>query len=511
MGQKLITNRETLFTLMLVTLGFLFTYQYIFDIKIDLNGDNASYYILGKALHAGEGFVNINSIHKTPNNHFPPGYPVIISLIMIFSSSFIAIKLVNGVLLLASLVLSYFLVRKFTMNKWIAWITILFLLTNSHMLRYGTIMMSEVPFIFFTLLSLTLFLKTYEQGKEDSIKYYLLAFIFLMIAFFLRTLGIALLAAFLFMMLKDIRNKWKYMLAYGAGFFLMFLPWLARSNRLGGNSYLSQLVMVNPYRPENGKAGISDLFGRLFSNIERYITREIPDVLFPFKEFNYREEIGTMEWIPGIIIVALIIIGIWKLPKYRWLGIIYFASTFFILLLWPDVWVGIRFVLPLVPLMIMAMLQGPEWLLSQLSALLNFKKAIPLWPVVLVLYFNISEIQFLRMKSLARYESKWNNYFNLAKSFQREGATDQVVSCRKPSLFYLYSETYTTNYKYTPDADELIADLKIRKADYVILDQLGYSSTFRYLYPAIQNKPEYFEVIAKLENPDTYLLKFKSD
>jgi 4-amino-4-deoxy-L-arabinose transferase-like glycosyltransferase len=511
MGQETIVKRETWFTIILITLGFLFTYQYIFDSKIDLNGDNASYYILGKALNAGEGFVNVNSIHKTPNNHFPPGYPVIISLIMVFSSSFTAIKLVNGLFLLGSLVLSYFLIMKFTPNKWIAWITIIFLLTNSHILRYGTIMMSEIPFIFFTLLALTLFLKTYDPGKEKSIIYYLLAFIFLMIAFYLRTLGIALLAAFLFMMLKDIRNKWKYMLAYGGGFVLLFLPWLARSNRLGGNSYLSQLVMVNPYRPENGKIGISDLFGRLFNNVERYITREIPDALFPFKEFNYREEIGTMEWIPGILIIALIIIGIWKLPRFRWLAIIYFATTFFILLLWPDVWVGIRFVLPLVPLLIMAMLSGLQWLLTLLSGILNFKKAIPLWPVILVLYFNISEIQFLRMKSLAGYESKWNNYFNLAKSFQKQGAKDLVVSCRKPSLFYLYSETYTTNYKYTPDAEELIADLRKRKADFVILDQLGYSSTFRYLYPAIQNKPEYFEVIAKLENPDTYLLKFKPE
>ena len=84
MGQKLSGKRETWLIAVLITLGFLFIYQYIFDPKIDLNGDNASYYILGKALNAGEGFVNINSIHKTPNNHFPPGYPAIISLIMFF-------------------------------------------------------------------------------------------------------------------------------------------------------------------------------------------------------------------------------------------------------------------------------------------------------------------------------------------------------------------------------------------------------------------------------------------
>ena len=508
MGQKLSGKRETWLIAVLITLGFLFIYQYVFDPKIDLNGDNASYYILGKALNAGEGFVNINSIHKTPNNHFPPGYPAIISLIMFFSSSFTAIKLVNGMFLLGSIFLSYFLVMKFTRSKWIAWITIIFLLTNSHLLRYGTIMMSEMPFLFFTLFSLTIFLKTYDTGKEHKIKYYALSFLFLMIAFYLKTLGIALLAAFLFMMIKDFRNKWKYMLAYAGGFLLLFLPWLARSSKLGGNSYLSQLVMVNPYRPENGNAGISDMFSRIFKNIERYITREIPDVLFPFKEIAYREDIEVWEWIPGILLIALIIIGIWKLAKFRRLAIIYFATTLFVLLLWPDVWVGIRFILPLIPLLIMAMLAGLQWLLTGISGFLNFKKSIPLWPIILVLYFNISEIQFLRMKTKTGYEPKWNNYFSLAKSFQREGDTDLVVSCRKPSLFYLFSETYTTNYKYTQDHEELISDLRMRKVDFIILDQLGYSSTYRYLYPAIQNKPENFEIIAKLDNPDTYLLKF---
>jgi hypothetical protein len=298
------------------------------------------------------------------------------------------------------------------------------------------------------------------------------------------------------------------MLAYAGGFLLLFLPWLARSSKLGGNSYLSQLVMVNPYRPENGNAGISDLFGRIFKNVERYVTREIPDVIFPFKKIAYMEDIEAWEWVPGILLIALIIIGIWKLTSFRRLAIIYFTTTFIILLLWPNVWVGIRFILPLIPLLVMAMLTGLQWLLTRISGFLNFKKSIPLWPIILLLYFNISEIQLLRMKTKTGYEPKWNNYFNLAKSFQREGATDLVVSCRKPSLFYLFSETYTTNYKYTQDHEELISDLRMRKVDFIILDQLGYSSTYRYLYPAIQNKPENFEIIAKLDNPDTYLLKF---
>jgi hypothetical protein len=43
----------------------------------------------------------------------------------------------------------------------------------------------------------------------------------------------------------------------------------------------------------------------------------------------------------------------------------------------------------------------------------------------------------------------------------------------------------------------------------VIIEQLGFSSTAKYLVPAVQKNPDKFEVVYQLKNPDTYLLKFK--
>ena len=54
----------------------------------------------------------------------------------------------------------------------------------------------------------------------------------------------------------------------------------------------------------------------------------------------------------------------------------------------------------------------------------------------------------------------------------------------------------------------LLEDLKKRQADYVVLDNLGYRQTYEYLLPAIQNNKDQFQVLFKLDNPDTYLLKF---
>ena len=76
-------------------------------------------------------------------------------------------------------------------------------------------------------------------------------------------------------------------------------------------------------------------------------------------------------------------------------------------------------------------------------------------------------------------------------------------------MFYLYSNSFTVNYKYTEDEQDLINDLYNKQVDYVVMEQLGYSSTSRYLYPVIQNNPKRFELVQELNNPDTYLFRLK--
>jgi hypothetical protein len=68
-----------------------------------------------------------------------------------------------------------------------------------------------------------------------------------------------------------------------------------------------------------------------------------------------------------------------------------------------------------------------------------------------------------------------------------------------------------TYYKYTADAEELIEGLHQQNVRYVVLEQLGYASTGRYLVPAIQKYPLKFEVVYHVKDPDTYLLECKYD
>ena len=108
------------------------------------------------------------------------------------------------------------------------------------------------------------------------------------------------------------------------------------------------------------------------------------------------------------------------------------------------------------------------------------------------------------------YPPAYKNYFAIAEEINDDTQyRGSVVCCRKPELFEYYApNVYTTNYLYSKNTEEVILDLVKKRVDYVVLEQLGYSSTGLYLYPAIMNHAELFFVILQYGNPDTYLLYF---
>ena len=122
----------------------------------------------------------------------------------------------------------------------------------------------------------------------------------------------------------------------------------------------------------------------------------------------------------------------------------------------------------------------------------------------------ITPIQAIHLKAKTDYPNAWKNYFSVAGWFKRNNIKDAVVICRKPMLFHINSGTYTSNFKYSKDEKEILDDLNNKQTDYVILDNLGYRQTYEYLFPAINNHKENFKMVFKLENPDTYLLKYNS-
>lgn len=502
----------------ILLIGFFSIYNKVFDEKINLGGDNVGYYILGNSIASGQGYKNIHTMEKSPHNHFPPGYPVIIAgAIKLGNNDISYIKKVNGFFFLMSLLFLFLVIYRITGNLHLPFLTCLFLLVNYNLLDYSVTMMSEIPFLFFTLLSLWIFMKT--DFDKPILKNFLFFILIIILAFtyHIRSTGLALLVAMLAVL--TVRKRWWYFVTLFSGFVALGLPWFFRTQKLGGNPYIHQLFQKNPYRPELGEIELSDWFSRFWINLERYITREIPYGSFNFVSYpEYKQPIGIGEWIIGLVILALIVFGALKLRKYSRIIVFYTIAYFGIILLWPEVWKGIRFILPLIPLLFFLFVNGLVELVILISShyfKYSNRKIIYVVLVVLGLMtiysYGNARIQKLNKRSKSYYPTAYGYYFELARWVKENTADTAIVCCRKGQMFYIFSHRYVTGFKNTLDREEQIEYLKEKSVDYVILDKLGYASTERYLYPAIERYRDKFKQLKHLKDPHTFLLQFRPD
>lgn len=501
-------NKQVYYTLLLIATAGI-AYYYCFDTKIFLGGDNVYYYNLGKALATGQGYVTLNQPDLPLATHYPPGYPALIAVEMLVGSyNITAIKILNGLFYLGGIIASFYLFKKLSRNIHASFTSSLLIALSPVMLKYSDIMMSEISFLFFTILTLFLFVNTNEEESPYNQPIFYGFLLCLAFSFHIKSLGIGLVGGFFLYFLYQ--KNWQWLLSTTGGFILLALPWFIRNQIAGGGSYVHQLLMVNPYRPELGMAGPSDLAMRLWHNFQRYLVVEIPHGLFP----PLKRYIGSYTfwgWVTGLAIVLLIGWGIYKLKKYSALITAYLISTFGILLLWPSVWYGPRFMVAIVPILLFCCIFGGyHFFRSLLEDYHTPKSWHPLFFILIALTF-LSGLKRLNKKAQYPYLKNWNAYIQMAKWTKNNTPSKTIVSCRKPAIFNLFAQRKTFRYKDTKDKEALIKDLEDHHTNLVVLDRLGFSSTSRYLYPAIKKYRKRFKTVVKSKNIKSYLLKFQSD
>lgn len=484
--------------------AFLICYNYIFDDKISTLGDNAAYYVLGKSIATGEGYVNIVSPNPKPSNHFPPGYPLILAAAYNISpDNFVFAKCINGAFLLASLLLLFFFFQKLDLRWELSMLICLLLLTNYHLLYFSTIMMSELSFLFFSVWVLYLVQKLdFTESPKDQLKnknFYLLI-VLLCIVFHIRTIGIAV--AFGVIAYCLFEKKWNYGLSISIGFVALAMPWFIRGQSLGGTSYLKQLLMINPYNADIGNVGIKDILTRIIVNFERYITVEIPNGLLPILNFN-KQSIHLEEWTIGILLLAIIFYGLYRLPKYRTLIGAYLLGTFGILMLWPMQWYGVRFMLPVVPLLMMLFVYGIYTLLLQTTERWSPKRLKFVHPFVLLflVVFSYPSIKELKRGAEGFHYFDFQQYFLMADWAKENTPKGAIICCRKPNLFYLRSNRKCVNFPQTDDKELFFNTMSNKGVDYVVAVDLGNKSHHTRLLPTIEAYPYNFSELVKFNEP----------
>lgn len=545
--------------MLFLSLVYLMVFQRIKDERVFLGGDNADYYVLARSIAMGEGFSNVSTPDSPPGNHFPPGYPFLLASAMKLGiSDLTTLTWMNGWFLWGALMLLFVVFKRWSGDVWLAALTVLLCMFNAHLLQYATIMMSEVPYLL--CLAVVLFAYGgYLRDPDGPRRWYWLALIIAasILMLYIRTAGIAVVGALGLHML--LHRKWKPALIYVGMVVLTQVPWQVRSQRLGGNSYTKQMLSVNPYRPELGAMKPKDWKDRVWANTKRYFVREVPGAVMPWASRPGNNHVDRRgEWGMAAFVALLLVAGLVSVAeRWRLLVLALMVLNGFILLLWPQVWFGVRFILPLLPLLVFLAVLGtyvplsrlalrfkrPAWLAWVVVAPLAVAYMVPLNKKVLASgreYTNANVVKLakdhvVRMDDRSRtcyalsvealevdrrnpYADKFDEYIRMARWVRANTPRDAstVVSCRKQSLFYLFADRYVTGFAKDLDPGAVIEDLREQGVSHVVVDQMGFADVGRYLVPTIQRDPAKFPMLHSIPsklNPKqiTYLLAFKPE
>lgn len=559
-GEKLFRFSPQLLNIVLmaiIAIVFWGTYAQVFDPKLDMNGDNIIYYSLGQALHQGKGFVGIMSFTESPHTHFPPGYPFFLSLLMTVTDGVSAMKFVNGLLFFFSVLMLFSIFKKVSGKIWLSFAACLLISFHGEIHRWATIMMSEMLYMFLTVLMTWIILSIEPENafsKEKRAKTILKLIVFSLCfgyIYLVRTMGTSYILAVLLVLfgqaivylVKGLKAKnenpmwWKngfittlllFVLAF-ASFGTFKKSWDVRNQSIGA----TKSDYMNDF---NGKMGggkmetTADWTDRIKKNLELYVTSWIPKaVISPAQEdVDITQSATSGAWFGGLILFGIIILGSLTL-KDKFLFFLYLGVTFAVLMVWQEQYGGLRYFITLIPIVIFCFLHG-LWKILEFA----FKKFAKKEPAKAWQYALCIVVPLLLVSN---YSKSVNNQHEMAKYKTWEEAVDvigpggaeyvsacewmgknlpktAVVACRKPELFYMYSN-YHKSIGILRDGkpDEILNYLIKNKVNYIIVDHW-----FRHAYATIiplatQYYPYMFQPIMAIggqykDMPPTYILRF---
>lgn len=495
-------------------------------------GDNAGYMILGESLRTGAGYLDLYLPDAPVHAKYPPLYPAILGLLG-WIGGLQLFKLASLGFTTAAVALAASLGTAppaaagragsaeagraerhapETAPRGPALLAAGVLAISPVLLEHSHLVLSEAPFLFFVLLGLW----ALESGRDR----WGLALGAGAAAFLTRTAGLPLLVALiLYAALRGEKRRVLaavFVAAAAAGGWALF-------QRLGAPAqpgYLQELVMIDPYDPSAGTVGAAGLVERAASNLWLYASHVLPASLAGGGEGPAASGgAGALRLSLGLVATGLALAG-WLRRMTRRIG----GGELFTLLylglisVWPSVWTGERFLLPVLPFLLLYAVEGAGLMGRGATGVGGGGRriAVLLVAAVLALPAALHGVRTVpeRLECMAGYRAGQpctapavERFYEMAR-WSRDGTpADAVIVNRKPRLFYWISGRRGDVYPYTSRPEILLQELAEIGAEYVVVDNLS-ATTPRYLIPAIQASPGRFEVVHQTAAPATWLFRF---
>ncbi len=475
----------------------------MFDPKLFTGGDNAIYMILAESISQGRGYRDLYLPNELPHTQYPFGFPLLLApFVLFFGMNVVILKFV---VVLSGLAALYFMIKICeSLFKERIFILIASYVSIPIMINYNHWILSEMPFVCFSLAAIYLLMKAHDNREY----LYYVGFVCGIYAVFIRTAGIGLVLGIIIWLL--LRKRYKQFIIFVCMFVVIFVPWQLRSAGVErGGGYIEQLLAKDPYEMDLGRIGVLDLAKRLARNFVYYTFTILPSALLPTLKARFLE-IAT-----GLVLAALTVIGFATRIRRRTFLEIYFVISIVLLLAWPDVWSSDRFLLPVLPIFIIYMYHGVMWLKDKI----RFEYLVEVFAGMIIVLNTVDIIPAVRQSlavnmayvngdRYAGYTTDWRRLFEIVEWTKTHVPQGSVIMARKPEFVYLVGRHKSLIYPFT--ADHWRVQEVIERCDYIILDSC-YWTTRQYLLPVLMDNPEEYTIIRKTEKPEFYLVKIGVD
>ena len=240
---------------------------------------------------------------------------------------------------------------------------------------------------------------------------------------------------------------------------------------------------------------LSDLPGRVLSNAVTYLSwkgsppdGEPPALLHAFLMADQFRSIWGLWLAVTFPLVILSLVGLWKrCGLVVWVYLAFYATA---LLLWPKDLAGQRYVVPVVPILLVGL------------ASVKLSRG---WIRPPLVYIAIALISLgIRWEEGRYVPMGYQQYWALAEGLQGSPANTMII-CRKSNTMRLLSGEEACLFPYTNDVDEMMTWIEgfgEGRPVLIVMDKLGYPQAERYLRPMLTAYPERFSHRANMTAVD---------
>jgi hypothetical protein len=489
---------------------------------LDLRYDAGVYYILGRSLAEGRGYRLLNEPGAIEAIQYPPVLPAVAALHQLVLGSGDPVVVGGGLrFTMALLFLGYafatFALARRYLSSGFAFTAALLAVLNAQVLFLSDYFAADLPYT-----AISTFFFVAPAG--------LAAGTLAVLAFGLRTAGVALLAAWMTQSLMG--RRWREaavrlgISVVAVGSWQAYVHHVKSSDEFSRPAYSYQraayqfynvgyaenMAYVDPFRPELGTVGRRDLTDRLWTNL-----KAIPTALgeaatlqrgwFVGEVARVRERFPTLappEWAISatlVLLSAMVIGGLVLLARAgHWLPVLYVAGSIALIVVTPWPAQFGRYLVPLVPILALAFISVPaalstraqrsgrrSWRAASLAglALIGFVLVQEVYTVYKV--FTKHHQPAVMTDAAGRthhyrlffYDLSWRLHDDGLDWLDRQDSGQAVIATSTPHLAYLRTGMRAIMPPYEINPERAAGLLAAVPVSYLVVDQLSFLDVSR--------------------------------